>query len=293
MIMALYLSPPKTINHQLQYRSNLNPSLHISRISPSLLQILGPNPLMAIPPPQAPTHSSIISKISRMKSNLGTKIEATNQANDSNLHNQLDLLLKSEEEYWRQRSKLTAVTERDKNRKFFHSHVKHKAKIKNIFDLKDLSGNLILGEEEIRNHCRNCFVDLFNPTYHSNSTSTQPTFESLQHISTTFTPEQITKLNIQFSSDEVKIFIFQMSHYKSPGLDGFPAEFYQNNWDTVGNDVINATLEFLNNGFILKEINNTFITLIPKIDIPNSIGDYRSISLCNIVYKIAYKVLIN
>ncbi|GAA0145774.1 hypothetical protein LIER_05893 [Lithospermum erythrorhizon] len=99
----------------------------------------------------------------------------TNQANDSNLHNQVDLFLKSEEEYWRQRSKLTAVTEGDKNTKFFHSHIKHKAKINNILELKDLLGNLISGEEEIKNHCRNYFVDLFNPTHPSNSTSTQPT----------------------------------------------------------------------------------------------------------------------
>ncbi|GAA0146857.1 hypothetical protein LIER_36395 [Lithospermum erythrorhizon] len=84
-----------------------------------------------------------------------------------------------------------------------------------------------------------------------------------------------------------------MPHYKSPGPDGFPAEFYQKNWDVIGKDVTKATLEFLNNGHILKEINNTFITLIPKIKSHSTIGDYRPISLCNVIYKIASKVLVN
>ncbi|GAA0138572.1 hypothetical protein LIER_00292 [Lithospermum erythrorhizon] len=69
--------------------------------------------------------------------------------------------------------------------------------------------------------------------------------------------------------------------------------FIKKNWDIVGKDVTLETLEFLNGGHILKEINNTFITMIPKVDSPSSIGDYRPISLCNVIYKIASKVLVN
>ncbi|GAA0168915.1 hypothetical protein LIER_23510 [Lithospermum erythrorhizon] len=48
------------------------------------------------------------------------------RSTDTSLRNHPNLLLKSEEEYWRQRYKLTAITEGDNNIKFFHSHVKHK-----------------------------------------------------------------------------------------------------------------------------------------------------------------------
>ncbi|GAA0150512.1 hypothetical protein LIER_09439 [Lithospermum erythrorhizon] len=84
-----------------------------------------------------------------------------------------------------------------------------------------------------------------------------------------------------------------MSHYKSPGPDGFPAEFYQNNWDSIRKDVTLATLDFLNGGYILKGIDNTFITLIPKVDSPSSIGDDKPTSLFNVIYIIASKVSVN
>jgi len=46
-----------------------------------------------------------------------------------------------------------------------------------------------------------------------------------------------------------------------------------------------------NDGSILSEINNTFLTLIPKKEDPENIGDFRPISLCNTIYKILSKIL--
>lgn len=40
-------------------------------------------------------------------------------------------------------------------------------------------------------------------------------------------------------------------------------------------------------------LNNMNIVLIPMIDNPQSVRDLRPISLCNVVYKIIYKVLYN
>ncbi|GAA0162204.1 hypothetical protein LIER_18346 [Lithospermum erythrorhizon] len=84
-----------------------------------------------------------------------------------------------------------------------------------------------------------------------------------------------------------------MPHNKSCRPDGFPARFYQKNWSTVGDCLTKALLDFLNNGHLLKELNNTFIPLIPKFPLPKSTNDFRSISLCNASYKIASKVLVN
>ena len=44
---------------------------------------------------------------------------------------------------------------------------------------------------------------------------------------------------------------------------------------------------------MLKEINHTFITLIPKIEIPCRTSHYRPISLCSTFYKTISKILVN
>ena len=40
-------------------------------------------------------------------------------------------------------------------------------------------------------------------------------------------------------------------------------------------------------------MNKTLITLIPKVDCPRNVSQYRSISLCNIAYKIISKAIVN
>lgn len=49
--------------------------------------------------------------------------------------------------------------------------------------------------------------------------------------------------------------------------------------------------DFDNHFISLDWINNTFITLIPMIEGPANITDYRTISCINILYKILSKVL--
>ncbi|XP_062085954.1 uncharacterized protein LOC133792064 [Humulus lupulus] len=78
-------------------------------------------------------------------------------------------------------------------------------------------------------------------------------------------------LQADFTAQEVKEAIFSIPGMKSPGPDGFGSSFYQDNWNLVGAEVEAAVLSFLNSGKLLKEINATTITIIPKSSCPRSL----------------------
>jgi hypothetical protein len=61
----------------------------------------------------------------------------------------------------------------------------------------------------------------------------------------------------------------------------------------VGDEVCEAVLEFFQTGMLLKEVNSTIPTLVPKKKNDVFMGDYRPISCCNLVYKCITKILAN
>jgi hypothetical protein len=100
-------------------------------------------------------------------------------------------------------------------------------------------------------------------------------------------------MEAEITREEVRKTIFAMNQNKAPGPDGFSAGFYPRAWVMVGDDVTDAMLEFIKDGRLLRETNATIITLVPKRKNPSSMGDYRPISCCNVVYKCITKILSN
>lgn len=56
-------------------------------------------------------------------------------------------------------------------------------------------------------------------------------------------------------------------------------------------DIFSIVRKKFNTGFILKEMNNTFISLIPKTKNQDEASQFSLISLCNTTYKIIFKLL--
>ncbi|GJR55416.1 hypothetical protein Tco_1405937 [Tanacetum coccineum] len=78
------------------------------------------------------------------------------------------------------------------------------------------------------------------------------------------------------TNDEIKTAMFDIGHDKAPGPDGYTSAFFKKGWDIVGGDVCNAIRDFFGNGKLLKEINHTFLALIPKVTIPTQVNDRRN-----------------
>ena len=158
-----------------------------------------------------------------------------------------------------------------------------------ILQVSDSYGRVMKDQEGIEGAFKKHFVEVLS--------SGEPTLEMIQ-AGTKFIKAKVSKgmndfLTKEVTREEIKTAVFQMSPYKSPGSDGFSACFYQKYWHVVGEDVCLVVMEFMKGKGDLKSINQTLIALIPKVKEPVTVGEFRPISLCNVLYKIMTKTLAN
>ncbi|KAL0288473.1 UNVERIFIED_CONTAM: hypothetical protein Scaly_2729500 [Sesamum calycinum] len=117
--------------------------------------------------------------------------------------------------------------------------------------------------------------------------------EVIKTLPARVTDEMNQRLIEEYSTNEVKLAISQMFAFKSPGPDGMPPIFYQRFWFIVGHATSNCVLNMLNNHDINPSLNFTHILLIPKCRDPEFVSQFRPISLSNIVFKLASKLVAN
>lgn len=93
------------------------------------------------------------------------------------------------------------------------------------------------------------------------------------------------------TDEEVQEALLSIPGDKAPEPDGFGSHFYRDAWSIVQADVIEAVLDILQGRKMLKELNTTIITLIPKTKCPKNVSEFRPISCCNTLYKCVTKVI--
>lgn len=88
-------------------------------------------------------------------------------------------------------------------------------------------------------------------------------------------------------------FFFSLKPYKSPGPDGFHPIFFQKCWNITHEDIVHMIQEAFRNKVVDPRLNLTHICLILNVDFPESVGNFRPISLCNTLYKLITKIIVN
>lgn len=91
------------------------------------------------------------------------------------------------------------------------------------------------------------------------------------------------------SEGEIKKAIF----HKAPGTDGFPPNCFQRYWNILGSSVVQFVQSTFRTRIFPQKLNETLICLIPKVESPEKIGQFRPISLCNVLINIITKILAN
>lgn len=95
------------------------------------------------------------------------------------------------------------------------------------------------------------------------------------------------------SKEEVYRAIMGTKSYKVPGSYGFQSIFFKMFWDDIGNDVWCFVRNSFSPGWFNPQIYETILVHNWKGDNPTSFKEFRPISLCNVIYKIISKILVN
>ncbi|KAI0496288.1 hypothetical protein KFK09_022602 [Dendrobium nobile] len=187
--------------------------------------------------------------------------------------------------WWKQRAKVKWINEGDQNSKFFHSFASARRNVNFIASIKDELGNLVDKQNEIEEvlirHFRNKWSD-------KNCILTD-----WPENSKCLDNQDILKLSKDFSIDEVEEALKGTSDCTAPGEDGVSYSFFKNYWAIIKSDLWKAIQIFLLTADMNKNWKKTQIVLIPKISNPTYAAHYRPVSLCNTVYKLVAKILLN
>nr|GEX58808.1 hypothetical protein [Tanacetum cinerariifolium] len=191
-----------------------------------------------------------------------------------------------EERFLRQKAKIKWLDVGDSNLAYFHKSVKSRIQHNRIEAITN-SGNVVVTGNEVPE----VFVSHYESFLGSNMTCTYlDTLELfVKHVSDFSNANMIR----QVTNDEIKRAMFDIGDGKAPGPDGYTSAFFKKGWDVVGNDLCRAVRDFFDNGKLLKEVNHTFLALIPKVTTPIRVNDFQPISCCNVLYKCISKIITN
>lgn len=199
---------------------------------------------------------------------------------------EFNCLLREEELLWYQKSRTRWIEFGDRNTKFFHTSTIVRRKRNHIKTLKLDNGEWSSDQESIQNHVISYFKDLFSAPTDCNNYVSSNCFPALS-------VEDAESLCRPVTMAETWGAVKSMADLKAPGPDGFHAIFIKKCRGTVRGQIHEMVQNAFSMATVLNNINDTLIVLIPKVDHPQTIKEFRPISLCNVVYKIISKVMVN
>ena len=148
-------------------------------------------------------------------------------------------------------------------------------------------GQIFTDNENIMRISTNFYKDL----YATDNVNEKAQEKLLRNVKTKLSKEAKSDLDKPFTAEEVFKAIQKLQSGKSPGLDGFPIEFYKTYWHLIENLFMAYVNEVLENG-ISNSRNVSVIKLIyKKTGEIFLLTNYRPISLINTDVKIITKVL--
>jgi hypothetical protein len=193
------------------------------------------------------------------------------------LKEKYDSLLHQQQVYWRQRGTIKWVKFGDEGTKKLHASATIKQRRNLISSLKDSAGSIHYDHQSKANILWEAFKDGLGT---SDTPEMMFNLEQLLHRA-----ENLDWLSDAFSKEEIDAVIASLPSDKSPGPDGFNTDFVKKCWPIIKNVFYKLCEDFHAGNICLQSLNGSHITLLPKVDAPSKVSDYRPISLLNTSIK--------
>ncbi|GKV32262.1 hypothetical protein SLEP1_g40879 [Rubroshorea leprosula] len=184
-----------------------------------------------------------------------------------------------------QKSRKTWLMLGDANTRFFHNCVKGRWR-RNEINSVQVNGAQIVEARQMKEEISSFFEQLYKEEKQERPRLDGVVFQQISQ-------DDNETLIAPSSEEEIKEAIRDCDSSKALGLDGFNFKFVKDQWEVIKEDVIQFLQEFQEKSKLVKGLNTSFIALVPKVDNPQKIEEYRPISLIGVVYKILAKILAN
>lgn len=187
------------------------------------------------------------------------------------------------------RSKARWVADGEKITKYFCSLEKRNFISKSMTKLNDKNGTVVDDTDEIKNEVKNFYEKLYQ-SKDLEKCEIKDLVDNIPKLS----PKEAKSLEGDISLEEAGFALKNMKNEKSPGTDGFGAEFFKFFWKQIGVFVVRALNESFKDGQLSSTQKEGIITCIPKGDKDKEyLKNWRPISLLNVVYKIGSSCIAN
>ncbi|XP_015972136.1 uncharacterized protein LOC107495506 [Arachis duranensis] len=243
-------------------------------------------------------NKSVFGDVNRRKRRVMRRLEGIQQAREygripffdkleKELTEELELILEQEEVMWQQRSRQKWITDRDRNTRFYHLKTVQRRRKNRICKLKGEDGRWCEDMEDLKHKAISYFKRIYNKDWME---------EPIKITGGTYPPiheDDVRRLSAPLSNEEIKAALFNIGSLKAPGEDGYPAHFFKEQWKVIRESFMEFIQKLWQDPSSVKLVNQTLIVLIPKIQQPEYLKQFRPIALCNVVYKCLSKIVVN
>ncbi|KAK4384432.1 Retrovirus-related Pol polyprotein from type-2 retrotransposable element R2DM [Sesamum angolense] len=161
----------------------------------------------------------------------------------------------------RQRAKLQWLKGGDQCSKVFFRRVATRRANKRIFQISYNDGLVQIDPTTISSVFVTYFQGLLGGDWTDRALDLHYLRPWARHI---LTEEEACVLIRPVTVDDVKTAMFDIEEEKAPGPDGFSSSFNKAAWPIVEEEISRAIMDFFTTGRLLKQVNATLLTLIPK-----------------------------